>query len=609
MDYRDFQDESLRDFRKFLWLVFNHMDKTPTDTQYDIARELQRGHRRLMIQAFRGAGKSWLLGAYIAYRLYWNPEINVLVVSATQSKALEQSTYILRFLAEIPELQWLHPSQRVKRHGDVDFELRNSKEKFDVAPAPISQAPSVKAVGVFGQVTGSRADLIVADDIETADNSLTVDMRAKLSEIVKEFDNIAKPEYSEIIFLGTPQCEDTMYASLPDRGYTIRIWPAQYPLREHMTFYGDRLSASLQKKMQEDPSLQLPVTLIDEPDGGQAVDRRFPLEVLLEKRVGNMKGGYRLQFMLNSSASDADKHPLRLSDLIVADVPNDLGPPLPIWTSSPEFQDKTLPNQGLRGDRIQRAYKMQGDFIPYEDSLMFIDPSGRGTDETAYAVVKRLNGFLFLLAAGGFRSGYSPQTLSALANLAKQYQVKRVVTEDDFGDGMFRTLLQPVLLGIYKCGLEGVKVPRTAHKTKRIIETLEPVVSAHRLVVHPSVFVSDAADIPGLSPEKQHQYRLWWQYTRCTRDKDCIPHDDRLDAVAGAVAQFQYGLSIDATKNETKVRQQDHDRKLREWAKEFGWDERRSTFGSLFTGPVEVKPPKAIKERRQGLNKTLFVDL
>ena len=83
---------------------------------------------------------------------------------------------------------------------------RFSKISFDVGLAPASHAPSVKSLGITSQLTGSRADIIVADDVEVANNSATQGMRDKLSDQVKEFDAIIKPpDTSRILFARTPQ--------------------------------------------------------------------------------------------------------------------------------------------------------------------------------------------------------------------------------------------------------------------------------------------------------------------------------------------------------------------------------------------------------------------
>ena len=77
----------LADFRKFLFVVWKHLNlPSPTDVQYDIAKYLQHGEKRMVIEAFRGVGKSWITSAYVVWLLYMNPQLNILVVSASNKK-------------------------------------------------------------------------------------------------------------------------------------------------------------------------------------------------------------------------------------------------------------------------------------------------------------------------------------------------------------------------------------------------------------------------------------------------------------------------------------------------------------------------------------------
>jgi len=153
---------------------------------------------RLVIQAFRGVGKSWVTAAYTCWLLLCNPQVKILVVSDSKTRADDFSTFVLRLIHEVPILQHLIPRNN----------QRSSKISFDVAPAKADQSPSVKSVGITGQLTGSRADIIIADDIEVTGNSATQGMRDKLKELTKEFAAILKPqEQSKIIYLGTPQTE------------------------------------------------------------------------------------------------------------------------------------------------------------------------------------------------------------------------------------------------------------------------------------------------------------------------------------------------------------------------------------------------------------------
>ena len=106
----------------------------------------------------------------------------------------------------------------------------------------------MKSVGISGHLAGSRADVIVADDIEVPNNSMTQGMRDKLSEAVKEFDAILKPD-GRIIYLGTPQNQESLYNKLPDRGYKVSIWPARYPNTDQTVGYGSKLARLISNAM------------------------------------------------------------------------------------------------------------------------------------------------------------------------------------------------------------------------------------------------------------------------------------------------------------------------------------------------------------------------
>ena len=213
--------KKLQDFRNFLYYVWHELEqikRDPTPIQYDIAEFMQYGPKRAVIQGFRGVGKSWICSAFVTHQLLLDPTKNILVVSASKTRADDFSTFTLRLLHELELLLHLKPKA----------DQRFSKVSFDVGLAPASHAPSVKSLGITSQLTGSRADIIIADDIEVPTNSATQAMRDKLSEQIKEFDAILKPnETSKILFLGTPQCEDSVYRKLLERGYTGRVWTAE----------------------------------------------------------------------------------------------------------------------------------------------------------------------------------------------------------------------------------------------------------------------------------------------------------------------------------------------------------------------------------------------
>lgn len=513
----------LRDFKNFVYLVWKQLNlPDPTPLQYDIADYMQGTEKRAIIQAFRGCGKSWICSAYVVHQLLLNPSLNILVVSASKTRSDDFSTFTLRLISEMEILKHLRPSDK----------QRQSKISFDVGPAPASHAPSVKSLGISSQLTGSRADIIIADDIEVANNSATMLMREKLSEQVKEFDAILKPEdSSKVLFLGTPQTEDSIYSRLQERGYKSRIWPAVHITPDHNARTYDGNVA----------------TVCEDPDklGKSTEPLRFSDVDLAERKISYGSAGYAMQFMLDSRLSDVDKFPLKISDLIVASIDPEVAPEKYVWARDPELEwDSTVPNVAFAGERYYRPLRALGDHIEYTGSVLAIDPAGRGKDETGYAVCKMLNGYLYIPAAGGLSGGYSEDTLFQIANLAKEHSVNYIIIESNFGDAMYNELLKPVLNKVYPCSIEEVR--HSTQKEKRIIDTLEPVMAGHKLVIDPSVVQEDFKTIQKYPHESQLKYSLFYQMSRLTRERGAITHDDRLDALSIAVNYWVEQMSQDA---------------------------------------------------------------
>lgn len=516
--------EKLKDFRNFLYYVWHSLDqikKDPTPIQYDIADFMQNGPKRGVIQGFRGVGKSWICSAFVTHQLFVDPTKNILVISASKTRADDFSTFTLRLLHELELLKHLKPKT----------DQRFSKVSFDVGPAPASHAPSVKSLGITSQLTGSRADLIIADDIEVPTNSATQSMRDKLSEQIKEFDAILKPsDKSKIMFLGTPQCEDSVYKKLGERGYDLKVWTSEaVTTKTNELVYNSSVSS---------------LCINDEDEGEPTEPTRFGEFDLNERKISYGSTGYALQFMLNPSLSDIDRFPLKLGNLIIHDIDNDVAPEKLVWAQSPDLEWTNLPCVGLRGDRFYRPMKIVGDMIPYTGSVMSIDPSGRGKDETGYAVVKMLNGNLYVPEAGGLTGGYEETTLNSLVQIAKRNKVNKIVIESNFGDGMFNQLLSPILRREYPCSIEEVR--HSQQKEKRIIDTLEPLLGGHRLVIDPKVIESDYKTAQKHSPEQQLHYMLFHQMTRITTGRRSVRHDDRLDALSIACNYWVEQMAQDA---------------------------------------------------------------
>ena len=354
------EQELHKDFRIFLTAIWTHLNlPVPTRAQLCIAEYLQHGPKRLQIQAFRGVGKSWITAAFVLWTLFNDPNEKIMVVSASKDRADSFSIFCQRLILEVPWLSHLKPK---------NDDQRWSRISFDVGPAAPHQAPSVKSVGITGQLTGSRADLMVLDDVEVPNNSMTELQREKLLQLVTECESILTPKpQSRIMFLGTPQTTFTVYNKLRERSYRPFVWPARYPRK--IAMYDGLLAPQLVEDLDKEDNLTWKPT-----------DTRFKEDDLLERESSMGRSNFMLQFMLDTSLSDAEKFPLKFADLIVNSVNPTHAPENIIWCSDPDNIVKDLPCVGLPGDYYYRPMAIQGEWLEYAETICSVDPSGRGAD-------------------------------------------------------------------------------------------------------------------------------------------------------------------------------------------------------------------------------------
>jgi hypothetical protein len=553
-------------FMAFLWLLWRHLRlPQPTKRQYAIARYLQSGPRRRMIQAFRGIGKTWITCAYALWRLYRNPQERIKIVSANEDKAVENATFIRRLIDEVEQLQFLRP------RGNS----RDSVLAFDVGPADASVTPSVSCVGITGQLTGGRATILISDDVEVPKNSRTETMRELLAELVKEYDALVVPEGFDIIYLGTPQTEQSIYNVVRTRGYDCRIWPALFPGVELRAKYGGALAPDILEDFSKNAGLL-----------GKSTDpERFSDLDLADRAASYGRSGFALQFMLDTSLSDAERYPLKTADLVVMDVPRNQAPVSVEYTSDPRNAHVDLQNVGFQGDRFYRPLSVSDARVDWQGKVMIVDPSGRGTDETSYAVLYHAYGNVFLMASGGFRKGYDDETLTGIHMKAKEFAVNSVEVESTYGDGMFTKLLtaqfakcdEKTLKPIYACTVNEYKSGAT-QKEKRIIDDIEPMMNQHRLIVDRRVVVEDL--------EADLQYSLFYQMTHLTKERGSLRHEDRLEVVARGCRFFLEKLAVDSKRAEELHRGKLQDEELRKFMAQFG---RKPAQPNFTSGPSVLR--------------------
>ncbi len=526
-----------QDFKLFLQALWAELGlPSPTRAQYAIADYLQNGPKRLQVQAFRGVGKSWITGAFVLWTLFNDPERKVMIISASKERADNMSIFLQKLIIDTPWLKHLQPKSDDSRWSRISFDVNCSPH----------QAPSVKSVGITGQLTGSRADLMILDDVEVPGNSLTEFMREKLLQLCTEAESILTPKSdSRIMYLGTPQTTFTIYRRLAERNYRPLVWPARYPRQDKLSKYEGILAPEIQEDLDMGAEAWSPT------------DDRFTDEDLIEREASMGRSNFMLQFQLDTTLSDAQKFPLKMADLIVTSVNPTTAPENIIWCSDPSKVIRDAPAVGLPGDYFYSPMQLVGEWSSYDETICSVDPSGRGTDETAAAFLSQRNGLIYLHEMSAYRDGYSDSTLLDILSKCRNYGVTSLVIETNFGDGIVGELFKKHLINT-KQHIDIEEVRANVRKEDRIIDSLEPVLNQHRLIIDRGVIDWDYASNKDSPAEERLLYMLFYQMSRMCRDKRAVKHDDRLDCLAQGVKYFTDALSISA-QDQIKLR------KSQEW--------------------------------------------
>ena len=120
-----------------------------------------------------------------------------------------------------------------------------------------------------------------------------------------------------------------------------------------------------------------------------------------------------------------------------------------------------------------------------------------------------------------------------------------MVIETNFGDGIVSELFKKHLIQT-KQNINIEEVRANVRKEDRIIDSLEPVLNQHRLVVDRGVIDWDYSSNKDCAPESRLLYMLFYQMSRMCRQKGAVKHDDRLDCLAQGVKYYTDALHISA---------------------------------------------------------------
>jgi len=538
-------------FIPFLEDVMAELGFDTTDLQRDIAGFMEHGPQYLMVQAQRSQAKTTIAAAFAVWCLIHSPAHRVLIISAGGTQAVEISTMIVRIIMTMDVLECLRPD---KAAGD-----RTSVEAFDVHHSlkGLDKSPSVACVGIDSNLQGKRADLLIPDDVESSKNSATPVQRAKLLHLTKDFTSICQK--GRILWLGTPQTMESIYNSLPQRGVTVRIWTGRYPTQEQLAHYGDKLAPYLVRKLAQRPDLGLGGGLLG--DQGQPTDPQLLDEDALQKKERDQGTAYfQLQHMLNTALMDSLRFPIKLENVITFQPAGDTFPLSVVrGMESSSLREFSICDHTFR---LSAPHELSRETAKLQSIWAYVDPAAGGAngDETAYAIAGFLNGYVYLLSAGGLPGGYTEEVMEELARRLAKYKLDGVTIEKNMGFGAFASIFTPVLRRHITCKIEDELV--TGQKERRIIETLAPVVGRGALIVHPDVLIEDDDCCKRYNAAQRQTYSLFYQLAKITLVRDALVHDDRADAVEGVVRHFQAALAQDHLKKVQAIAEAERQRFL-----------------------------------------------
>ena len=419
------------DFLEFLYAWNLRAGVATPGVHRRIARWLMARHagedRRLLLMAFRGCGKSTLVGLWCAWRLAVQPDLRILVLAADHMLAA-------RMVATVRRIIERHPLCRHLLGGDEAW----ASDRFTVKRPGAIREPSMLAQGIGGNVTGARAELIICDDVEVAGNCDTPGKREELRERLSECEFILTPS-GTILYVGTPHCAESLYAPPEAEGAYLATYR------------------------------RLRIPLLDE-GGRSAWPERFLGEGIqaLRDRVGPLQ--FRRQMLLECASSGA----ARLDPALLVRYGEELDyreangrPILSLLgrrlVSGGGFWDPAYGRPGQGDSSVLAATYSDGEGNHYLHRLAYItqDPDGQPDPAT--------------------------QQCRRVAVIAKELLLPVVRVETN-GIGKF---LPPLLRReLARGGVACTVIEHHSHKAKqdRILGALDPVMAARRLHAHEAVF-------------------------------------------------------------------------------------------------------------------------
>ena len=476
----------------------------------DIIKGLLSPHLRRLIIATRYSAKSTLTAIFIAWRIFLDPLVKVMVISRGSKLAARMLRTVRQvFIGNCPLLAHLVPTE----------DCLDNAEQFQVPQtlAVTTGGATLTSLGISSNLPGFRADLTIGDDVEGPADDTPEKVEA-LEEALNEL-HMINP-LGEKIMLGTYQSEFSIYAKLADR----------------VTADGDSVWELHRACMFEE----------DELDGKRVIHSRWPAMFsdtdAIDWRHSVTERAWRLHAMLVADAAMLNERPLKISNFILYNHPPERPDfPLHIEPNGPVRAELTTWS-APKGDVWFGPRIVGSELSNYAQTIVGVDPASglAGRDAIGVAVLGITpSGYGVIRHLEGVRGPDKLGNIKRVASIIAAFNATNVVVEE-LADGLFGETLEGQLMLVEHYMAVTKITSGGQQKGRRIIETLSPPLSAGRLVMLERVARSDHG-----GDFVNQLVRISWD-GRTGKAKD---HDDIVDALAHAVGYAKGSLISDIASN------------------------------------------------------------
>lgn len=512
----------------------------------EIQREIalfmaDEANKKTVIHAQRSQAKSTIARGYSLFSLIHNPRLRVVLFTGETSLARKFSKAMIDLFYAMPELSFMLPD---KAAGD-----RDSVEAFDIHHSlrGLDPHPSIAAKSLMSGIQGMRGDIILADDVETYQNSYSSVLREDLIQRFRDLPSICTN--GRIIVLGTHQTTESIYKQLPDMGFKQQFWPGRVPTVDQRPWYGDNLAPSIQA-LYENPENRTGRG-VDGQQGIATCPEYLGEDVLCGKE--QVQGGpfFQLQHMLNPTLSDESRKPLRTEMIKVVSLSHVNTLPVVLHTVGEE----RIGEYGFTRVKWDSSEVQENPYV-----IATIDPALGGVksgDRSGYCVLGVVSGYAYVLDAGSWKGGYSEELMTQWAVTLSKFRPSRIVMESNAGNGIITQTFRPILQDYaqqinWTVGLDDVR--ENGQKETRAINRLVPVMGRGALVVTEDAIRSMNVSLADVEPKLRESFSLWHQVNNITYQRNSLRHDDSIDALSLAIEQIRGRLQTVIKSEEAKER-------------------------------------------------------